>query len=96
MVPTAALYDDRRTLLACTTVIVQVFLQPGETMYRESSASPQARPTARRRRATRGLVAGYIHEVSDRHGNGEARRAAAEARDLSISEPAVRRPHEAN
>jgi hypothetical protein len=48
-------------------------------MYRESSASPQARPSARRRRATRALVAGYIHEVSDRHGNGEARRAAAEA-----------------
>ena len=64
-------------------------------MYRESSASPQTRPSARRRRATRALVAGYIHEVSDRHGNGEVRRAAAEAEDLSISQPAVRRPQEA-
>jgi hypothetical protein len=65
-------------------------------MYRESSAPPQDRLSARRRRAKRALVAGSIHEVSDRHGNGEARRAAAEASALSISEPADRRPQEAS
>jgi hypothetical protein len=65
-------------------------------MYRESSAPPpRDRLSARRRRAKRALVAGYIHEVSDRHGNGEARRAAIEAEGLSISPPAVRRPQEA-
>jgi hypothetical protein len=65
-------------------------------MYRDSSAPPeQNRLFARRRRAKRALVAGYIHEVSDRHGNAEARRAAAEADGVSISQAAVRRPQEA-
>jgi hypothetical protein len=63
-------------------------------MYRDSSAPPeQNRVSARRRRAKRALVAGYIHEVSDRHGNGEVRRAAA-AQGRSISSPAVRRLQE--
>jgi hypothetical protein len=41
--------------------------------------SPQARELAARRRAKRGFVASYIHELSARHADdARARRAAAE------------------
>jgi hypothetical protein len=43
------------------------------------SRTPQARELAARRRAKRGFVASYIHELSARHADdAKARRAAAE------------------
>jgi hypothetical protein len=54
--------------------------------------TPQARELAARRRAKRGFVASYIHELSARHADdAQARRAAAEratARPLPSRAPA--------
>jgi hypothetical protein len=60
------------------------------------SRTPQARELAARRRAKRGFVASYIHELSARHADdARARRSAAEratAARVSSPAPAPARP----
>jgi hypothetical protein len=50
----------------CSTIIVQAV---GDPMQETRTSTPveSAKRIAVRRRAKRGLVAGYIHEISQRH-----------------------------
>jgi hypothetical protein len=55
-------------------------------MPRSSSLpAPPSAPRAQRRRVKRGIVAGYIHEISARHGGHEAAAAPAPAAESSAS-----------
>src|SRR3954453_13557989 len=60
----------------CTTTIVLAPYVTQETAMNDAPRTPD--PGRRRgvvRRATRALVTNYIHELSDRHGGHEGRRA---------------------
>ena len=62
------------------------------------SRTPQARELAARRRAKRGFVASYIHELSARHADdaqarrADAERATAARRSSTAPAPAPARP----
>jgi hypothetical protein len=70
----------RRSSYICygSIIIVQRAGDPMQDTRTTTAVESARRIAAARRRAKRGLVAGYIHELSSRHGSPSAARKPAE------------------